>query len=306
MKKIWDSALFKRIMSEKTEEAIEEMYEMLGEMECCGDEPDYTYKRSRKIIRKSCFETNSSSAHSLLITKNDTHVTTDELLSNGSDNDDRIYVDDNGEIWLFGIQRGYGRSPFEILSSFEDKLKYAMCEFLGYKHGDEDDYDSIYQEFIDITKELIPGFVDYDISTKDVDIYLDEDGNELKSKDLKYDHWDRESNSAVYVYTAKDGAKKVATLSDQVYEIPDIGVIDHQSSGILTNFLRYKGITLKEFLTNKKYVIVVDGDEYEEFKKMKNAGLINQDFIEEEYSTSYGDIIYQQWLKEQNDEGSNS
>ena len=49
MKKIWDSALFKRIMSEKTEEAIEEMYEMLGEMECCGDESNYTYKPSRKI-----------------------------------------------------------------------------------------------------------------------------------------------------------------------------------------------------------------------------------------------------------------
>ena len=306
MKKIWDSALFKRIMSEKTEEAIEEMYEMLGEMECCGDESNYTYKPSRKIIRKGCFETNSSSAHSLLITKNDTHVTTDELLSNGSDNDDRIYVDDNGEIWLFGIQRGYGRSPFEILSSFEDKLKYAMCEFLGYKHGDEDDYDSFYQGFIDITKELIPGFVDFDISTKDVDIYLDEDGNELKSKDLKYDHWDGESNSAVYIYIAKDGAKKVATLSDQVYEIPDIGVIDHQSSGILTNFLRDKGITLKEFLTNKKYIIVIDGDEYEEFEKMKNAGLINMDFIEEEYSTSDDDIIYQQWLKEQNDEENNS
>lgn len=260
-----------------------------------------------KVVRKSCFETNSSSAHSLLVTKNDTHVTTDELLSNGSDNDDRIYVDDNGEIWLFGIQYGYGRSPFEILSSFEDKLKYALCEFLGYKHGDEDDYDSIYQEFIDITKELIPGFIDFDISTKDVDIYLDEDGNELKSKDLKYDHWDRESNSAVYVYTAKDGVKKVATLSDQFYEVPDIGTIDHQSSGILTNFLRDKGITLKEFLTNKKYIIVVDGDEIEEFRKIKNAGLINMDFIEEEYSTSYDDISYQQWLKEQEDnEESNS
>lgn len=263
----------------------------------------------KKIIRHKCYETNSSSEHSIIVTKNNTHITSQSLLADDEeyyDSQEHIYVGDDNKIRLWDIRHGYGRSPFCFLTSFIEKITYAMCEFLGYKHGDEDDYDSIYQEFVDITKELIPGFVDYDISTKDVDIYLDEDGNELKSKDLKYDHWDGDSDSAVYVYTAKDGTKKVATLSDQVYEIPDIGVIDHQSSGILTNFLRDKGITLKEFLTNKKYIIVIDGDEYEEFEKMKNAGLINMDFIEEEYSTSYDDIIYQQWLKEQENNESSS
>lgn len=263
----------------------------------------------KKIIRHKCYETNSSSEHSIIVTKNNTHITSQSQLADYDeeyyDSQEHIYVGDDNKISLWDIRHGYGRSPFCFLTSFIEKITYAMCEFLGYKHGDEDDYDSIYQEFIDITKELIPGFVDFNISTKDVDIYLDENGNEIKSKDLRYDHWDRENDSCVYVYTAKDGTEKVATLSDEFYEVPDIGVIDHQSHGILTNFLNEKGITLKEFLTNKRYIIVVDGDEYEEFQKMKDNGLINLDFIEEEYN-GYDVTKYLQQLKEQENNESSS
>ena len=53
---------------------------------------------------------------------------------------------------------------------------------------------------------------------------------------------------------------------------------------ILTPFLNDEGISLREFLTNKKYVIIVDGDEYCIWDSMKNAGIINMDEIEKEYS----------------------
>ena len=52
---------------------------------------------------------------------------------------------------------------------------------------------------------------------------------------------------------------------------------------ILTGFLQHEGITLKEFLTNKKYVVIVDGDEYCIWDDVKQSGLVKLDNIEREY-----------------------
>lgn len=52
---------------------------------------------------------------------------------------------------------------------------------------------------------------------------------------------------------------------------------------ILIGFLKDEGITLKEFLTNKKYVVIVDGDEYCTWSKIKKSGLVNRDEIDSEY-----------------------
>lgn len=51
---------------------------------------------------------------------------------------------------------------------------------------------------------------------------------------------------------------------------------------ILTPFLKNENISLKEFLTNKKYVVIVDGDEYCIWDSIKDAGLVNMDEIEKE------------------------
>lgn len=52
---------------------------------------------------------------------------------------------------------------------------------------------------------------------------------------------------------------------------------------ILTPFLDKTSITLREFLTNKKYVVIVDGDEYCIWNSLKDSGLVNIDEIEKEY-----------------------
>ena len=307
MRKIWDTTLFNQILKDKIQEAVEETLEIIDESELYEDNQVGT----RRVVRKGCFETNSSSMHSILITKNDTHVTNRDLTADYNDADynqqEHIYVDDSGEIWLYGVDDGFGRYPFKFLTSFEQKLMYAMCEFLGSKYEDDDDYDEIYQQFIDITKELIPNFERFDIKKKDFDIYVDVDGNELKHRQLKYDHWDHKNRRSVYTYTAPDGTTQLATLSDEVYEVPDIGMIDHQSVGLLTNFLKEKNISLKEFLTNKRYVVVIDGDEYCQLENMIKNNLLNNGFVESIYTTGGEDIEYQQWLKEQKDnEESNS
>ena len=52
------------------------------------------------------------------------------------------------------------------------------------------------------------------------------------------------------------------------------GCIDHQSSELLDSYLKKHNITLKEFITNPKYVVVIDGDEYFTFEKYKELGLL--------------------------------
>ena len=236
-----------------------------------------------KVIRKGCFETNSSSMHSIVVTKNDKHVTTEELIDR-EDSQEYVYLGKDGIIMLWDIDYGYGRSPFAILATFEDKLKYAMCEFLGYKYADDPEYDEIYDEFVAIVKELIPEFKDFYIHKRKEDIYLDENGNHILMKDLIYDGWDVENNRSIYKYKDDDGKEHEAVFDEEnVMEMPNIGTIDHQSAGTLKNFLKTYNITLKEFLTNIKYIVVVDGDEYLAFENFKYSGLINIDNIVEEY-----------------------
>lgn len=52
---------------------------------------------------------------------------------------------------------------------------------------------------------------------------------------------------------------------------------------ILSQFLKKENISLKEFLTNKRYVVIVDGDEYCVWDDLKNSGLVNTNEIEREF-----------------------
>lgn len=52
---------------------------------------------------------------------------------------------------------------------------------------------------------------------------------------------------------------------------------------ILSPFLKKENISLKEFLTNKKYVVIVDGDEYCIWLDLKDSGLVNESEILKEY-----------------------
>ena len=125
--------------------------------------------------------------------------------------------------------------------------------------------------------------------------------NQILHRNLIYDRWvDGEPH---YSYKDENGEKHPATLDEEnYYEYPDIGMIDHQSAGLLKNFLKDKKISLKEFLTNKKYYIVVDGDEYCAWETYKEIENFDPDATVEEYTKSGEDVEYQEWLKEQEDE----
>lgn len=256
-------------------------------------------KSQKRIIRTGCFETNSSSMHSIVITKNDCHIDPEKIVYDRDKeyNDETIYLSDG--CWhLREISDGFGRYPFQLLTTMEDKFKYAMCEYLGCYYGDEDEFDDNYNMFLELAKEIIPGFEEFYIYTHEVEIYHDQDGNELKHSQLKYDGWDGEKKEYIYTYKDKDGNTHPAILSDEYYEVPRIGSIDHQSSGLLRNFLKDKNISLKEFLTNKRYVVVIDGDEICDWIRYKKSGLINMDFIIEEYGESNDDKEWAEYVKE--------
>lgn len=48
----------------------------------------------------------------------------------------------------------------------------------------------------------------------------------------------------------------------------------------LVSWLSNKGITLKTFLFNKKYIVIVDGDEYCIWNNLECSGIINLDALE--------------------------
>lgn len=254
-----------------------------------------------KVIRQNVFETNSSSMHSICVLKRDRYINPKDLVwdFNKEVGCNTVFLS-NGKWDLRDIDEGYGRHPFQLLTTFEEKFQYAMCEFLGSLYEDDPEWQRWYDEFKNIAVELLPGFKDFRINTKDIDIYLDEDGNDIMQKDLHYDHWNSEKQLAEYYYLDENGDKHPAKFDEENYlKMPNIGMIDHQSAGLLKNFLISHGIDLKEFLTNKKYIVVIDGDEYNTWGAIRETDLIDKSNIEEEYYTSDDDIEFQNWLEEQ-------
>lgn len=172
-----------------------------------------------KQIRRNVFETNSSSSHSLVITTDNEHYTREEINKN-------FYMID-GIVRLWESSLEFYRSPFDMLVTFKDKLRYAIASSNG----------NLVDECREICKKYVDGFIDFKFDTKD---YV----------------WD--SNVKDYV----EAKSPVPTYG---------GTDDYKIEG----WLKYYNISLEEFLTNKRYIVVVDGDEYCVWSNIKNSGLVN-------------------------------
>ena len=256
----------------------------------------------KRTVRWHCHETNSSSQHAICVTKKRGHVTRKELTDKNYDNPENL--------WIFKkefetcVDEDFERWPFEILFTFHDKLRYAICAYMGRLYPDDPEFDEYQKMFKKIVRDLTGAELMLGHPV-DFPIYLDEDGNELRRRSLEYDHYDPETEETVYAYKDKNGEKHLAKLDEKyVNEAPKIGMIDHQSDGLLQNFLKETGISLEEFLTNKKYIIVIDGDEYQSWKRYKTAGIIDTNNIEAEYTTYGNDPEWLEWLKENRNEKS--
>lgn len=174
----------------------------------------------KRIVRKGAFESNSSSSHSLVVTKATTTETPDVWLTK----DGMIDIWDETDLEFCG-------SPQAPLVEFRDKLRYLIAAY-------SQDKEKI-NEIVETVKRIIP------------------DCNGIK--------FPRRNNLWPYDI-----------------EVDSYGYIDHQSSHILRNYLEKHNVSFEEFLTRNKYIIVLDGDEYNMWESFKAAGLINEDFIVKE------------------------
>ena len=173
-----------------------------------------------KQIRRNVFETNSSSSHSLVITTDNEHYTREEINKN-------FYITKEGKVRLWESSLEFYRSPFDMLVTFKDKLRYAIASSNG----------NLVDECREICKKYVDGFIDFEFDTKD---YV----------------WDSEVKD--YVETDEP--------------IPNYGgTDDYQIEGWLKSY----NVSLEEFLTNKRYIVVVDGDEYNCWLHIKDSGLVD-------------------------------
>ena len=235
-------------------------------------------------IRAGCFEANSSSAHSIVVMKNGEHITSnDEFRLKSEHTWDYVFISRDGVYDVWDTRDGFWRSPFDVLSTFDDKLVYAMNEWFMGLTPSNPEWSKNIEMFENIIKETFPRVqaVHY-INKTTYPIYTTEEGRELSRSEMIYSGDDSDGDE-IYTYKDKNGNKHIAILSDEEYYEPAFGGIDHQSFGLVRSFLSDYGVTLREFLTNQKYRIVIDGDEYHKWKELKISGLINNGNIEFEY-----------------------
>lgn len=171
-------------------------------------------------IRNNVFETNSSSSHSIVMTKANT--ATQNKIDPGWKIRDGIL---SFKYWSEDLE--FGRAPFDILADWFGRLRYAIASY-GENHIDD---------IREICQKHIIGFKDFNFPVNE---YSDDE------KEINY------------------------------------GYVDHQSSGLLQHFLDENNISLEDFIFNDKFIVIIDGDEYQVFNRMMEANIINKDFIEKE------------------------
>ena len=233
----------------------------------------------KKQIRRNVFETNSSSMHSLVIMKRNDVYTADEFL-------DGIYLHKDKEtgepscIWEpWSNDMEFGRSPFRPLGTFKMKWLYA-CASLVKEYNDE-----TYKELENIAFKYVPGLkkIRLPITSESV---ANRDSDQWHKDDKyiqKYGKTEKELVEFLLEKEEKFGMKLDYWESSNGwwhYDFPFTGYVDED---VLSGFLSKENISLEEFLINKKYVVIQDGDEYCYWIHMKKTGLVNMDKIEKEY-----------------------
>lgn len=213
-------------------------------------------------IRSAVFETNSSSQHSLVIKKTSEYWTPEEIK-------DDFHVGKDGSIRLYRYEMEYGRSPFNCLSTFREKWIYCLCA-LTNKYGDEkwDELEAVLKKHVPEVKTIVPE-THIDMSKMDEEKIL----KKLEEEEaILAKHGIHEELN--YWTDDEDDWKR--------YEIISTGYAEDY--GMIGTFLKEENISIEEFLLNKKYIIIVDGDEYCIWGSMKESGIINEEEIEREYA----------------------
>lgn len=177
-------------------------------------------------VRLNTFETNSSSSHSFVITDFEGRYSQEELMNH-------VYCRKDGSVSMWSSRLDFGRSPFDFLSNFESKTRYAIASSNG----------RLVPQIVEVWKKYVPGFSCFEF-------------------DEQYRIWDEEKQK--YVDADED---------NPVYEY------GYTDDSMIEGWLKKYNVSVEDFLTMKRYIIVVDGDEYLIKDKIFNSGLMDTSHI---------------------------
>lgn len=234
----------------------------------------------KRQIRRGVFETNSSSQHSLCIMKRDEHYTPDEIIQNFClfDDEETGEKDCVWQIWD-SSDLNFGRSPFRALGNFRDKWLYA-CASLVLEYNDENykKLEALALKYVPGLKKIVVPMISDSVANKNYP--------ENKDSDYAQEYGKTEKELCEWL-DQKEKDWEIDTIeyweTDDGYFCFEKPYIGHVDEDMLSGFLEKENISLEEYLTNKKYVVIQDGDEYGYFRDMKRAGLVNMDAIDHEY-----------------------
>lgn len=233
----------------------------------------------KRQIRRNVFETNSSSMHSLTVMKRDDRYTPEEILEDMwlYDDDETGEEDCIWDIWN-DDDLHFGRSPFRALGTFKEKWLYA-CASLVREYNDD-----VYKKLESIAFKYVPNLKKIKLPVANESI-PDKDDEKLKDSNYCQKYGKTEEELVEYLtQKEKDWGIEIDYWKSSSgywhYEKLYTGYVDED---ILSGFLEKEGITIEEYLINKKYVVIQDGDEYGYWKDMKESGLVNMDMIDHEY-----------------------
>lgn len=236
-------------------------------------------------IRTGMFETNSSSAHSLLIMKKRQTMTQQEIR-------DEFYLDeewhkDRGNVLKLDFyDNNFGRS-FDVLTSFRDKLSYALASMCGNCYNLKsyiEAGDRFEKEFMPLLKKLV-GVDEVEMPIDDRDFYVysdtitdDENQDYETYEEVPYDDlvYSESREHGIYRETCKSGRKQEIIWLN----VPDFGSVDHASSGLLQRFMKKYGINLEDFLIRKDIVVIINGDENDILGRMIDNNLLNKEGVQ--------------------------
>ena len=249
-------------------------------------------------IRKSVWESNSSSMHSLVVTKKNENIRMtqaeirkefyldEEWYKKRHKNDEKEVVE------IDPWENDFGRSPFSVLSSFRDKLAYAVAEYCGDNYRIES-YLQAEKTFDEIFAPLLVRLIGCDEvkwnKWDDRHFAIYSGGGEYFDEVEEVDYHDLiligsdEINSIPKddrIFNCyKNVAKNGKPIEDAWFDVPDFGSIDYQSSGLLRRFLADNNLSLEDYLVRKDVCVVIDGDEVCELGNLIRCGLIDKDSI---------------------------
>lgn len=236
----------------------------------------------KRQVRSSVFETNSSSMHSLVVMKRNERFTKEELEEEFSHLMDDKKTGEKDCVWDIWNEDNlyFGRSPFQVLGTFKSKWTYAMAS-LVIEYNDEK-----YKELLGIAVRNVPNLKKIKLPTNRDSIPDKEDENNADS-DYAKKYGKTEDELIVFLKEKErlwDLDEEIEYWKDSYgdwrFDSPCTGGVDEN---ILSGFLEEEDISLEEFIMNKKYVVVVDGDEYCIWDDCKDFGLVNKAAIDHEY-----------------------